>query len=57
MRNPAKNSFSERYSQDGICGASGRLDHGVSEGSDIARAYDWREGFSKGRVDWRGRVR
>ena len=35
IRIPAKLSFSARYSQDGICGALGLVDQGVSEGSDM----------------------
>jgi hypothetical protein len=37
MQFPAKISFSARYSRDGICGALGLLDKGVSEESDIIR--------------------
>lgn len=39
MRSPANCSFSARYSQNGICGTFGWLDQGVSEGSDITRAF------------------
>ena len=34
-KHPAKNAFSNEYSQDGSCGALGLLDQGTSEGSDI----------------------
>ena len=34
---PAKNTFSQRYSEDEIRGVLGPLDQGVLEGSDMAR--------------------
>ena len=50
-RNPAKDSFSAVYSQNGICGALGLPDQGGPEGSDmiqVSEVYSLERGLPVG---------